>query len=68
MHVCCFCCIYYKVQTNEVAADEEAPRSLLWRKARANKKGEFKNEEVKHVAEKIVITLSSIFLFGLVHC
>ncbi|MFS7989320.1 hypothetical protein Hanom_Chr11g01045341 [Helianthus anomalus] len=47
-----FCCIYYKVQNNELSIDEIPSRALMWRKARENKNGEYKNV-VKDMADKL---------------
>ncbi|KAF5811454.1 hypothetical protein HanXRQr2_Chr04g0181541 [Helianthus annuus] len=42
------------VQNNELSVDEIPSRALMWRKARENKNGEYKNVDVKDIANKIV--------------
>lgn len=65
-----FCCIYYKVQNNELSVDEIPSRALMWRKARENKNGEYKNVDVKDIANKIVsstLNFFGLFLITIIH-
>lgn len=59
---CSSCCIYYKVQNNELAIDETPSRALMWRKARENKNGEYKNADVKVIADELVSLTPNIFM------
>jgi hypothetical protein len=44
----------YKIASQEISAEEEPPRCLMWVKGRLNKHGEFDKPLVKEVVEKIV--------------
>ncbi|KAI3786821.1 hypothetical protein L1987_40816 [Smallanthus sonchifolius] len=46
--------MYYKVQNNEISPNEIPSRALMWRKAREDKKGEYKNANLKVMADKII--------------
>ncbi|KAJ0476881.1 putative transposase, Ptta/En/Spm, plant [Helianthus annuus] len=48
------------VQNNELSVDEIPSRALMWRKARENKNGEYKNVDVKDIADKIIDTETQI--------
>ncbi|KAI3754314.1 hypothetical protein L1987_54096 [Smallanthus sonchifolius] len=41
------------VQNNELAIDEIPSRALMWRKARENKNREYKNANIKVMADKL---------------
>ena len=44
-------------KNGDISSIEDVDRSLLWKMARQNNKGEYVNEDVKEMAEKIVSCL-----------
>lgn len=44
----------YKIENKEIEQDEEPPRGTLWLKGREKKNGEYHNDEIRTVGEKIV--------------
>ena len=51
----------YKTENKEIEPDEEPPRGTLWLKGRVNKDGEFPDDEIRSVGEKLVsLTANSI--------
>jgi hypothetical protein len=53
--------VVYKITKKEIEPDEEPLRGVLWLKGRVNKDGEYPDDAVKSVGEKLV-SLTAIFL------
>ncbi|GJR50369.1 hypothetical protein Tco_1400890 [Tanacetum coccineum] len=43
----------YKIENKEIEADEEPPRGIMWLKGRVNKDGEFTDEKIRSVGDKL---------------
>ena len=47
----------------QIEADEEPPRDVLWVKGRQNKDGEYPDDEIRSVGDKVVnLTANSIIM------
>ncbi|GJZ69847.1 IQ motif, EF-hand binding site containing protein [Tanacetum coccineum] len=44
----------YKIENKEIKPDEEPPRGIMWLKARVNKDGQFPDDEIRSVGDKLV--------------
>nr|GEY34473.1 hypothetical protein [Tanacetum cinerariifolium] len=42
------------IKNKEIEADEEPPRGIIWLKERVNKDGEFTNDEIRSVGDKLI--------------
>lgn len=62
----------YQVKNNELVEDEDdiPVRSIMWRKARETKDGEYKDDDVRNVANEIVrsVKLPSNLIFTKASC
>ncbi|GJS55591.1 hypothetical protein Tco_0628953 [Tanacetum coccineum] len=43
----------YKIKNKEIEADEEPSRSIMWLKGRVNKDGEFTDDDIRSVGDKL---------------
>ncbi|GKC19206.1 hypothetical protein Tco_1021356 [Tanacetum coccineum] len=41
------------IENKEIKADEEPPRGIMWLKGRVNKDGEFTDDEIRSVGDKL---------------
>ena len=55
---------FIKIEENVISKEEIPPRSVMWCKGRESK-GEFKDEDVKIMADKLVTSLHFSFSFTL---
>jgi hypothetical protein len=55
----------YKIERKEIEPEEEPPRGTLWLKGREKKDGEYHDDEIRTVGEKIVSFTKSLYY---VHC
>ena len=53
----------YQIENKEIEADEEPPRGIMWLKGRVNKDGEYPDDEIRSVGDKLVsLTANSIIM------
>ncbi|GJR27267.1 retrovirus-related pol polyprotein from transposon TNT 1-94 [Tanacetum coccineum] len=45
--------IHYEIENKEIEADEEPPRGIMWLKGRVNKDGEFTDDEIRSMGDKL---------------
>lgn len=55
---------FIKIEENVISKEEIPPRSVMWCKGRESK-GEFKDEDVKIMADKLVTSIHFSFSFTL---
>ena len=55
----------YKIEKKEIEPDEEPPRGTLWLKGREKKDGEYHDDEIRTVGEKIVSFTAKFVLCSL---
>lgn len=55
----------YKIERKEIEPEEEPPRGTLWLKGMEKKDGEYHDDEIRTVGEKIVSFTKSLYY---VHC
>ena len=53
---------FIKIEVNVISKEEIPPRSVMWCKGRESK-GEFKDEDVKIMADKLVTSIHFSFSF-----
>lgn len=54
----------YKIENKEIEPDEEPSRCIMWLKGRLNKHGEFENDELRSVGDKLVSLTANFVLIS----
>ncbi|GJY86751.1 retrovirus-related pol polyprotein from transposon TNT 1-94 [Tanacetum coccineum] len=55
---------YALIEKKEIEPDEEPPRGTLWLKGKVNKDGEYLDDEIRSVGDKLVAVLVSSYVSG----
>ena len=52
----------YKIEKKEIEPDEEPSRGTLWLKGRVNKDGDYPDDEIRSVGDKLVSLTANFFI------